>query len=451
MKSVLMPAVSRRLLGLAPTLALAALIALGPSPAHATKIQRVVSPGGIEAWLVQDKTVPLVAIDFAFRGGANQDPADKAGVANLVAALLDEGAGELDSKAFHERLAEHAIQLGFNTGRDNFRGWVRTLSEHRQQAVGLLRLALTAPRFDADAVERSRSQVVSRLNRESTSPNDIAGKRWWSTAFPDHPYGRPVSGTLDSVPRIAADDLKGYVQRLFARDNLKVAVVGDIDAASVGALLDEVFGALPAKADLAPVATARPEGLGRRIVVELDVPQAVVTFGGPGIARKDPDFIAAYIVNHILGGGSFSSRLYSEVREKRGLAYSVYSSLVWLDHAAMFMGGTGTRAERAGETIKLIEEEIKRLVETGPTEDELARAKSYLKGSYPLGFDTSSKIAGQLVQIQLDDLGIDYPERRNSLIEATTIEDVRRVAKRLLDSGLLVTIVGRPQGVTGGG
>jgi zinc protease len=186
-------------------------------------------------------------------------------------------------------------------------------------------------------------------------------------------------------------------------------------------------------------------------MVELDVPQAVVTFGGPGIARKDPDFIPAYIVNHILGGGSFSSRLYHEVREKRGLAYSVYSSLVWLDHAAMFMGGTGTRAERAGETITLIEEEIRRLTETGPTEDELARAKSYLKGSYPLGFDTSSKIAGQLVQIQLDNLGIDYPERRNGLIEATTIEDVRRVAKRLLDGGLLVTIVGRPQGVKEGG
>jgi zinc protease len=275
----------------------------------------------------------------------------------------------------------------------------------------------------------------------------MAGKRWWSTAFPDHPYGRPVSGTLDSVPHITADDLKTYVRQVFARDNLKVAVVGDIDAASVGAMLDEVFGALPARSERAPVAAARPQGLGRRIVVELDVPQAVVTFGGPGIARKDPDFIAAYIVNHILGGGTFSSRLYHEVREKRGLAYSVYSSLVWLDHAAMFMGGTGTRAERAGETIDLIEQEIRRLVETGPTEDELARAKSYLKGAYPLGFDTSSKIASQLVQIQLDDLGIDYPERRSSLIDAVTIGDVRRVAKRLLESGLLVTVVGRPAGV----
>jgi zinc protease len=428
-----------------------AALVTGAPAAEAAKIQRVISPGGIEAWLVQEKTVPLVAIDFAFRGGANQDPIDKAGVANMVAALLDEGAGELDAKAFHERLAERAIQLGFSTGRDNFRGWVRTLVEHRAEAVDLLRLALTSARFDADAVERVRSQVVSRLTRESTSPNDIAGKRWWSTAFPGHPYGRPVSGTLESVSRIGAEDLKSYTRRTFARDNLKVAVVGDIDAASVASLLDEVFASLPAKADLSAVNAASPQGLGQRVVVELDVPQAVVTFGGPGIARKDPDFIPAYIVNHILGGGSFSSRLYHEVREKRGLAYSVYSSLVWLDHAAMFMGGTGTRSERAGETIELIEQEIRRLAETGPTDDELDRAKSYLNGSYALGFDTSSKVAGQLVQIQLDDLGIDYPERRKGMIEAVTIEDVRRVAKRLLDNGLLVTVVGRPQGVTAKG
>jgi zinc protease len=444
---------TRKLLRSALLLPAFALFVSLASFAHATKIERVVSPGGIEAWLVHDETVPLVSLDFAFRGGAIQDPADKAGVANLVAGMLDEGAGELDSKTFHERLEEKAVQLGFSTGRDHFRGYVRTLTEHRDAAFDLLRLALTAPRFEPQEVERVRAQVLARLTRETTSPNDIAGKRWWSAAFPHHPYGRPVAGTLETVPHIGVDDLKTYTRSVFAKENLKVAVVGAIDAQSVGLLLDKVFGALPAKAELAPVGTASPEGLGRRIVVELDVPQAVVTFGGPGIARKDPDFMAAYIVNHILGGGSFSSRLYREVREKRGLAYSVHSSLVWLDHAAMFMGGTGTRAERAGETIELIEQQIRRLTESGPTDEELAQAKSYLKGSYALGFDTSAKIAGQLVQIQLDELGIDYIDRRNSLIDAVSIDDVRRVAKRLLDSGLLVTVVGKSQGITakGGG
>jgi zinc protease len=426
----------------------AALVVAFTSTAHATKIERVVSPGGIEAWLVQEKAVPLIAMDFAFRGGAIQDPAEKAGVASLVSSLLDEGAGELDSNSFQERLEEKAIKLGFSAGRDHFRGSLRTLAEHRDDAFDLTRLALTAPRFDAAEVERIRAQTIAKLTRETTSPNDIAGKRWWSAAFPGHPYGRPVSGSLETVPRITAGDLRDYTRRVFARDNLKIAVVGDIDAASVGAMLDKVFGGLPAKADLAPVAAAQPQGIGQRITVELDVPQAVVTFGGPGIARRDPDFIAAYIVNHILGGGSFSSRLYYEVREKRGLAYSVYSSLVWLDHAAMFMGGTGTRSDRAGETIAIIEDEIKRLAGSGPNGEELANAKSYLKGSYALGFDTSAKIAGQLVQIQLDNLGIDYIDRRSGLIDAVTIEDVRRVAKRLLDSGLLVTVVRRPKSAT---
>ena len=212
-------------------------------------------------------------------------------------------------------------------------------------------------------------------------------------------------------------------------------------------MLDRVFGALPAQPELAPVAAVAPQGLGRRIVVKLDVPQAVVTFGGPGIARKDPDFMAAYIVNHILGGGAFSSRLYQEVREKRGLAYSVSDSLIWLDHTALFLGGTATRADRTGETLDLIEKEIHRLAEDGPTADELAKAKAYLNSSFALNLDTSSKIASLLVQLQRDDLGIDYIARRPAMIESVTLDDARRVAKRLLDGGLLVTVVGKPEGV----
>jgi zinc protease len=208
-----------------------------------------------------------------------------------------------------------------------------------------------------------------------------------------------------------------------------------------------VFGALPAKAELTRVASVSPQGLGRRIVIKLDVPQAVVAFGGAGIARKDPDFMAAYIVNHILGGGAFSSRLYQEVREKRGLAYSVYDSLVWLNHAALFLGGTATRADHAGEALDLIEQEIHRLAEDGPTEQELAKAKAYLNGSFALNLDSSAKIASLLVQLQLDDIGIDYFTRRPALIEAVTLADARRVAKRLLDGGLLVTVVGRPAGL----
>ena len=425
------------------TLSALAVALVAPANA-ATEVERVVSPLGIEAWLVHSPTAPLIAIDFAFRGGSSQDPADRAGVAALVAGLIDEGAGNLDARAFHEQLESSAISLSFTATRDQFNGSLRTLLDQQDKAFELTNLSLTAPRFDPEAVERIRANLLSDLRRANTNPNQIASRNWWATAFRGHPYEWPVNGTLESVTTVTPADLKNYVRRVFARDNLKIGIVGNVDAATAGAIVDRIFGSLPAKADLAPVASANPQGLGRKITVDLDVPQSVVMIGGEGIALKDPDFMPAYIVNEILGGGSFASRLYREVREVRGLAYSVYSALIPLNHAALFMSGTATRGDRAGQTLEVVEHEIRRLAETGPTVEELARAKSYLKGSYALRFDTSSKIASQLVQIQMDDLGIDYIKRRNSLVEAVTLADVKRVAKRLLDGGLLVTVVGRP-------
>jgi zinc protease len=434
----------------------AAVALVGPllafaGPASATTIERVVSPSGIEAWLVHEPAVPLIAIDFAFAGGAVQDPAGKGGTAQLVASLLDDGVGDFDSKTFHDRLERKAIELNFSADRETLRGSMRTLTENRDEAFEDLRLSLNAPRFDASDVELNRAQILSNLRRATTSPNDIANRRWWEAAFDGHPYGRPVNGTVESVPTITVDDLKSYTGRVLARDNLKIAIVGDIDVDTAKVMLDRVFGSLPAKAQLAPIAAVAPQGLGRRIVVNLDVPQAVVEFGGAGVARKDPDFMAAYIVNHILGGGSFSSRLYQEVREKRGLAYSVSDSLLWLDHAAVFIGATATRDDRTGETLDLIQKEIHRLAEDGPTADELAKAKSYLNSSFALNLDTSTKVAALLVQFQLDDLGVDYISRRQQLIAAVTLDDAKRVSKRLLDGGLLVTVVGKPEGVASTG
>ena len=425
-----------------------AVLCIAAVPAQAVPIERVISPGGLEAWLVRQETVPLISLEFAFAGGAAQDPAEKAGVANMVSALLDEGAGDLDSRAFHEKLEGKAIELRFRAGRDYFNGSLRTLNEHRDDAIELLRLALTAPRFETKDVERIRGQVFSGLQRDSTSPNAIASRRWWAAAFPGHPYGREVNGSLESLPRIGIEDLRTYVKRVLARDGLKIAIVGNLDAAAAGVLIDRIFGSLPAKADLQPVPMVNPQGLGQRIVVDLNVPQTVITFGRPGVFRQDPDFMAAYILDHILGGGTFSSRFYTEIREKRGLAYSINDNLVWLKSTALMIGGTATRADRTAETLTVIESEIQRMAKAGPTEEELAKAKSYLKGAYALNLDTSNKIAAALLQIQLDGLGIDYIDRRGALIDAVTLEDTKRVAQRLLKSGMLVTIVGRPPGVT---
>ncbi len=436
---------------LAVSLAIAALAFLAGAPAaSAMQIEQIVSPSGIKAWLVREHTVPLVTLNYAFHGGSSQDEADKAGTANLTADLLDEGAGDIDGKTYHERLERHAIGLSFRVGRDYLRGSLRTLNEHRDEAFDLLGMALAKPRFDADAVERVRGQVMAELTREITNPRNLASRRWWLTAFPDHPYGRESRGALETVPHITTADLRDYARRVFARDGLIVSIVGDLDAETAGKLIDRAFAALPAHGDLKPVAQASPAGLGRRIVINLDVPQAVVTFGGQGIARSDPDFMAAYIVNHVLGGGSFTSRLYQEVREKRGLAYGVSDSLVWFRRAAVLIGGTATRADRTGDALKIIEHEIKRMAAQGPTPAELAAAKSYLKGAYALTLDTSSKIAAQLTEIQVDNLGVDYIQRRTGMIDAVSIEDAKRVAKRLYGGGLLVTVAGRPKGLISG-
>ena len=393
-----------------------AVTVLTSAPARAAaKIQHLISPGGIEAWFVQDATVPIVAMEFAMTGGAAQDPDGKSGVANMVADLIDEGSGDLDSRTFHERLERRAIELGFSVSRDFFRGSLRMLKDDKEEAFDLLRMSLSSPHFDSDDVERIRTQVLSGLKRETSNPSALASRKFLELAYGDHPYGRPTNGNLQSVPRITVADLKDYVGRILTKEKLKIAVVGDIDAA------------------------APPQ----RAFIPLDVPQTVVTFGGPGIKRSDPDFMPAFVVNHILGGGSLSSRLYREVREKRGLAYSVYESLLWMDHSAMFVGNTGTRADRAGETVDAITREVRRIAEEGPTQQELDEAKSYLKGSRMLSFDTSAKLAGALLQYQLDHLPIDYIERRNALVDAVTLEDARRAAQRLWGHGLLTVVVGR--------
>ena len=423
--------------------ACAALLLLASTASHAAaKIQRLVSPGGIEAWFVQDATVPLIAMEYAFGGGSSQDPVGKSGVGNMVASLIDEGAGDLDSKTFHERLDRRAIELGFSSSRDYFRGSLRMLKDNKDEAFELLHLALTSPHFEPDDVERVRAQIISGLRRDTTSPTSLASRKFLETAFGDHPYGRSSNGTLDSVPKIDVADMKDYAARIIARDGLRIAVVGDVDADTLGKLLDKTFGGLPAKANLTPVADVQAAKPPQRAFIPLDVPQTVVTFGGPGIPRHDPNFMAAYVVNHILGGGS-SSRLYKEIREKRGLAYSVYESLLWMDHSALFVGSTGTRADRTGETVDAVEKEIRRIAEDGPTAKELDEAKSYLKGSQMLALDTSSKLASALLQYQLDQLPIDYIEKRNALVDAVTLDDAKKAAQRLWGQGLLTVIVGR--------
>lgn len=414
--------------------------------ASAMKIQTVKSPGGIEAWLVEEHSVPLMAMRFAFEGGNSQDPTGKEGVANFLTAMMDEGAGDLTAIQFQERMEESAVRIGFEDSRDSLYGSFETLTANRDEAVELLRLAVNEPRFDADAMERIRGQLLTSLAFAAKDPDRVAAREWFAAAFPGHAYGRPAMGTVESLAKVTRDDLESYRKRVFAKSTLKVAVVGDIDAETLGKLLDDVFGSLPEKAELQPVPFVEPKKGGNLRVVEMAVPQSVATFGLAGIPRKDPDFIPAFVMNHILGGGGFASRLMEEVREKRGLAYSVYSYLQPYQHTAIFAGGVATKNEEIGQSLEVIRGELQRMATDGPTSEELENAKSYLVGSYPLRFDTNAKIANQLLGIMQDGLGKEYVEERNSLIEAVTLDDVKRAAKRILSTdNLIMTVVGQPK------
>ena len=421
------------------------LVALA-RPSAALQIQRVTADG-IEAWLVEDHANPIVALRVAFRGaGAATDPADKAGLARMAAALLDEGAGDLDSQAFQGRLQDLAIRFGFDADLDNFGGSFLSLTQHRETAFELMRLALTQPRFDPEAIARIRSQLEAYLRGQAEDPDWTANRRLWASLFPDHPYGRPVEGSLDSLTRIDRDDLGRFTAERLARDRLVIGVVGDITAAELAPLLKTTFGGLPGKAAPATVPEARPDANGAVAIIDMDVPQSAVAFAQAGLKRQDPRFYALTVMNQILGGGGLTSRLFDEVREKRGLVYSVYTGLVPLQHSALILGGAGTKNESVAETIQVIREQWRRFATEGVDAGELADSKTFLTGSFPLRFSGSDRIAGMLVSIQLDNLGIDYLDRRNALIEAVTRDDVNTLARDLLaPDKLTFTVVGQPK------
>jgi zinc protease len=338
--------------------------------------------------------------------------------------------------------------MSFGADRDHASLHLRSLARHKDEAFSMLRLALNEALLDSQSIERVRAQVLAGLRHESSDPDTIAQRRFFAEAFAGHPYANSSKGTLQTVPSITRDDLVAVKNRLFARQHLHLVVVGAIGADDLSLMLDQIFGDWPAQATLQPVPVFVDIPHGQQIVVDFDVPQSSIRLGARGLARNDPDFITASVVNHILGGGVFSSRLFREVREKRGLAYSVYSHLVPLAHGPLYVGGTSTKNERAGESLAIITAEIASLAHDGPQEAELKTAKNFLIGSHALRLDTSSKLASQLVHIKAHHLGLDYLDRRNALIDAITLQEAARVAKRLYGDGqVLSVIVGRPEGL----
>lgn len=429
-------------------LVLSFVLLLAALPARADiAVREITTPGGIEAWLVEDHSIPFVALELRFRGGGSLDPEGKRGVTNFMTGLLEEGAGDMDAQAFARAAESLAANFRYSVNDDQISVSARFLTENRDQAVDLLRASLLDPRFDPDAITRVRAQILSIINRASTSPRDIGRQSFDSLVFGDHPYGSSLDGTLESVAALSREDIVAAHQAALARDRLYVSAVGDITEAELAALLDRLLGDLPETGGPLPEAAA-PNLPGGVKVEDFATPQSIVTFAQEGIDRDHPDFFAAYILNHILGGGGFESRLMTEVREKRGLTYGVYSYLADKDAAQLWMGSVASANDRVAEAIRVIRDEWARIHADGVTAEELENAKTYLTGAYPLQFEGNGPIADIAVGMQMEGLPTDYITTRNDKVNAVTLEDVNRVGRDLLDpDSLTFVVVGQPLGL----
>ena len=435
---------------IARLIAIGCLVLAAAAAQAAPQIQKVRTASGIEVWLVREPSIPMLALQAAWRGGTSSDPAGEEGLASMATALLTEGAGDLKSDDFQNAMRDKAISIGFDADRDYVTVDLQTLIENRARAFELLKLAMTAPRFDAEPLARVRAQARVSYQRSRRSPGTLAGERFAALAWGDHAYGRVTDPTADSLKRIDRGQIAAFTHAVLARDNLVIGAVGDIEPGELAALVDASFGALPEHAGVTLPPKAVPQTAAQPVVIDFPNPQSQVLFGAPGIMRDDPDWYAAVVMNQILGGGGMASRLFEQVREKRGLVYGVSTQLVPRKAGALFAGSFATANAQVGQALALVRGELSRMAKDGVTDAELADAKAYLTGSFPLRLTSDSAIAGMLVAMRISGLAPDYIEAYPGLINGITRQDVQRVAQRLLGDGrLLVVVVGKPAGLGG--
>ncbi|MEZ6001820.1 M16 family metallopeptidase [Hyphomonas sp.] len=431
-------------------------VALEPAPLEVAvhsgdfaEIQQFTTPGGASVWLVSEPSIPILSLNMAWKGGEASDPEGLEGLTDAVTYHMNEGAGDLDSLGFQTRMEDLNMSFGCSAS-DNWTSCSASmLTDNAEDAMALIATAFENPRFDEGPFERFRREQQVDLKTREASAGFLAWRAVSQALYPDHPYARTTSE--ESIAALTPELAKEQMRKLMVKDRLLVTAVGAVTPEELAPMIDEVIAGLPETSTLPEAADIVLPELepADPIVVDLPQPQSLVQFTGPGLKRDDPDFFPAFVLNYTYGGGGFESRLMKSLRVEKGLTYGIYTSLSSGEHLQTWGGGGQTKNESAGEFIQGIKDEMEDFVENGVTEEELADAKAYLTGSYPLGFDSNAKIASQMMGVRQDELGIDYFDLRNDKVRAVTLEDVNRVAKEYLNpEDYLFVAVGQPEGIT---
>ncbi|MGE4313491.1 MAG: M16 family metallopeptidase [Pseudobdellovibrionaceae bacterium] len=431
-------------------LLLACALTLLPVSSHAAEdrvldIQEVKSASGLSAWLVEDHSVPVISLSFIFKNaGSVRDPAGKEGTFQLLSNTLDEGAGPYSSQEFQKILTDKSISLGFSSGRDAFGGSVKTLTSEKDTAFELLKLALTQPRFDAEPLSRMRAANLSRVRSSLSDPGWIAARIGNAYGFEGHPYANNAGGTLSSLKRITAHDLRKALKDELTKDRLKIAVTGDISPENLAKTIDYVFSDLENTANSPDIADFELKNQGKTYFYALDVPQTTVQMLFPGIGRDNPDYYALQVMNQIFGGGGFGSRLMESIREKQGLTYGIYSGVGIMDHTSIFTVTSATKTDTVGQLIESVNAEMKRMADQPPSQTEIRDAKASILGSVMLGLTSTSSITGMMQSMQSEDLPLDYLDTLRDHVEAVSAADIARVASHILQpKAAMMVIVGQ--------
>ncbi len=408
---------------------------------------QTVTAGPFSAWLVEDHAVPVVSLAWSWPGGAALDPAGQEGTAAMAAALLTEGAGPYAATQFGDALRDEAIQLSFGAGRDATEASLRSLKDALPEAVRLANLAMTAPRLEAEAVTRVRARALLGARRVLETPRGQAGRAWWAAAFPDHPAGRPTTGTPESLGAVTVPGMQAALAAQLHQGGLLVAVSGAITPAELQDLLPRLFAGLPGGQAPAPPPLPRPRAFGQK-VLPVQAPQSAVVFGQDGLAVSDPDWELMQVLLRVLGGGGFASRLMQAVRERRGLAYGISAGLDSMFRRGVIVGSVATENARVAETLAVTRAEWARMAGDGPTAPELDDAVAYLTGSLPLNFTDSRRVANTLLSLRQNNRPPEWLAGRPARLQAITQAQLAGLAKRLLQpEALAVVIAGQPEGL----